>query len=135
MDKSHAQTLNLDRSSQHDLFFNCITGTVFEDASSGKTKCYRFTGIPYAQAPIGDLRWEKPVPFMPPKGLLAKPFQATTMPKVCPQPPIPSVIQSSASENREYDEDCLRLNIWRPIGDAPTGGWAVFVYYRKVNRP
>jgi len=64
-----------------------------------------FLGIPYAQAPVGDLRWAAPQPASNWQGtrlaLLPKPM--------CAQPAVPRlrVPQSLA-------EDCLGLNIFQP---------------------
>ncbi|GFF59971.1 uncharacterized esterase/lipase C417.12 [Aspergillus udagawae] len=93
------EILVLDLSGKPDGIFNkSIVGVVLAHPVTGEKKCQRFTGIPFAQPPIGDLRWEKPVPLEAPNTL-------------------------------EFDEDCLRLNIWRPVGEPPMGGWPVFVYY------
>ncbi len=58
-----------------------------------------FRGIPFAAAPVGDLRWKPPVPMPPWPGVR----DATRFGADCTQPDQP---QSS--------EDCLFLNIWTP---------------------
>ncbi|KAJ1307763.1 hypothetical protein OPQ81_001850 [Rhizoctonia solani] len=58
-----------------------------------------FLGIPYAQPPVGNLRFRKPVSFTP-KGTI----NVQSYGPRCLQ----STIVSDASE------DCLTLNIWRP---------------------
>lgn len=70
---------------------------------------YEFFGIPYAQAPIGPLRWAPPQP----PAARSAPLQATAFGKACPQsawfgPAPPS------------SEDCLFLNVWKPA-DAKAG--------------
>eukprot|EP01006_Ploeotia_vitrea_P048262 TRINITY_DN67212_c0_g3_i1.p1 TRINITY_DN67212_c0_g3~~TRINITY_DN67212_c0_g3_i1.p1 ORF type:complete len:555 (-),score=54.09 TRINITY_DN67212_c0_g3_i1:134-1777(-) len=63
-----------------------------------------FLGIPFAEAPVGNLRWKSPVA----KGAWApKTLQATQLPINCMQPywapgPMPD------------SEDCLFLNVFRP---------------------
>ncbi len=64
-----------------------------------------FKNIPYAQAPIGNLRWQPTQ--------AAKPWGQTraghTFGSICPQ---------LAGEQVVGDEDCLTLNIWRPAEPA-----------------
>ncbi|GII76249.1 carboxylic ester hydrolase [Sphaerisporangium rufum] len=72
-----------------------------------------FRGIPYAQAPVGALRFRPPRPARPWRGTL----RAVDGTRVCPQ------FRDDVSE--EYpdarpvytDEDCLYLNVWTPSPD------------------
>jgi para-nitrobenzyl esterase len=64
-----------------------------------------FKGIPYAEPPLGNLRWKPPSDKIPWQGLL----KADSFSKACPQVQ-PMYIQ----EEIEWDEDCLCLNIYRP---------------------
>lgn len=67
-----------------------------------------FKGIPFAQPPVGPLRWRAPQPVSPWHGTR----DATNYGAQCPQPSAdPSVPQS---------EDCLTLNVWAPNSDATT---------------
>lgn len=99
----------------------------------GDTVLYRYTCIPYAQPPTGDLRWRRPQPL---KGFTfsatsSEPGDYTKFRAICPQP----VYNHSAAaiENPEaapeienaQDEDCLYLNIWVPAGTPPDKGWPV----------
>lgn len=61
-------------------------------------------GVPYAQAPIGHLRWQiaKPLPSA------TTTFQAVKQGAICPQMQKDQVVG---------DEDCLNLNIYRPNTD------------------
>lgn len=65
------------------------------------TNIWVFKGIPYAVAPIGDLRWKPPIPFHHWKNNL----QATKFGCACPQ---------SGDPKEKVSEDCLTLNIWAP---------------------
>jgi para-nitrobenzyl esterase len=61
-----------------------------------------FLGVPYAQPPVGDLRWKPPQPVRPWTGRR----KATEFGAACPQFPanwLPHV---------EWNEDCLYLNVW-----------------------
>jgi para-nitrobenzyl esterase len=63
-----------------------------------------FKGIPYAQPPVGDLRWREPMPVKPWTGVR----EATAFGPICAQfvgALIPNAAQSSK-------EDCLYLNVW-----------------------
>jgi len=65
-----------------------------------------FLGIPYAQAPVGELRWRAPLP-MP---AFSSVFNATQAGAGCEQ-------FSPVTDVPITNEDCLFLNIWRPSGD------------------
>ena len=64
---------------------------------------WEFLGIPYAEPPIGNLRFKAPVPVKP----LSDVFEAFNDGNVCMQPRSP-FIPSEA----EISEDCLTLNIF-----------------------
>ncbi len=69
-----------------------------------------FKGIPYAQPPVGNLRWKAPVPAGPWKGVyVADTWQARPMQPVDPNNP---------SETQRVSEDCLYLNIMTPAKKA-----------------
>ena len=70
-----------------------------------------FKGIPYAQPPVGALRWRSPQPAL----VWPKPFAATAYGHDCMQRPFPS---DAAPLGTEPAEDCLVLNIWRPAARA-----------------
>ena len=69
---------------------------------------FTFRGVPYAEPPVGDLRW------MPPRPV--KPWDAVRPAKesgtVAPQSPPEGGIIPRAIET--HDESCLFLNIWTP---------------------
>lgn len=64
-----------------------------------------YLGIPYAQPPVGDLRWAAPVPASKHEGTLA----ATEYRNDCMQIPFPS---DAAPLGTEPAEDCLYVNVW-----------------------
>jgi para-nitrobenzyl esterase len=65
-----------------------------------------FKGIPFAQPPVGDLRWKAPRPVKKWEGIL----KADKFAPACPQMKLnyPGVIHPETSE------DCLYLNVWTP---------------------
>jgi carboxylesterase type B len=72
-----------------------------------------FLGIPYAQPPIGTLRFRKPRPFT----FLNHPFNASEYGPGCIQN---KFLMSSWLPGREYlSEDCLTLNIFQPNNGRP----------------
>jgi para-nitrobenzyl esterase len=62
-----------------------------------------FLGIPYAEPPVGDLRWAPPEPHAP----WTTPLDASAFGSRCPQPPSPFGQPSTG-------EDCLFLNVYVP---------------------
>jgi len=93
-----------------------IEGLSVKDKSSGSLLCRYFGGIPYALPPVGPFRWRRPR-ALPPcyrYGTRANPGRFTGGTGLCPQP--------GREKNVLVDEDCLQLNAWIPVGDAPEGG-------------
>ena len=60
-----------------------------------------FKGIPFAQAPIGDLRWREPQPVKPSTAVR----DATAFGAPCAQ-------NSGGKMQESSSEDCLFLNVW-----------------------
>lgn len=77
-----------------------IRGAVLNDG------VLRFLGIPYAEPPLGALRWRAPRP----PAVRPDRLEATEFGPACPQPDNSWVIQ----QGLERDEDCLNLNVWAP---------------------
>jgi para-nitrobenzyl esterase len=74
---------------------------------------YVFKGIPYADPPVGDLRWMPPQPHAPWKAVR----KAKSFGPIAPQPVmplIPGLKLPGFSEVEPQNEDCLFLNIWTP---------------------
>jgi len=60
-----------------------------------------FKNIPFAQPPVGDLRWREPLPVKAWTGVR----DATAFGPMCHQ---------NDNRNTPHSEDCLQLNIWTP---------------------
>lgn len=75
----------------------------------------KYLGIPFAEPPVGDLRFRKPVPL---GGALGSPFNATSFGYICPQVTLPGLDVVGIQ-----DEDCLYLNVYVPDqpADQPSG--------------
>jgi para-nitrobenzyl esterase len=67
-----------------------------------------FKGIPFAAAPMGDLRWKAPAPVKPWSGVR----KADAFANACMQPP------NSQGNTAPVSEDCLYLNVWTPAASA-----------------
>jgi len=69
-----------------------------------------FRGIPYAEAPVGKLR------FCPTKPV--KPWEGTFIAEDFGPRALQPADFNAANENVSYSEDCLTLNIWTPALDG-----------------
>lgn len=67
-----------------------------------KSEAFAYLGIPYAEPPVGKLRWKNPVPA---KTWGDDVYQATSIKPECVQP---------AGKSYAGSENCLYLNVWRP---------------------
>ncbi|KDQ59070.1 hypothetical protein JAAARDRAFT_192622 [Jaapia argillacea MUCL 33604] len=76
-------------------------------------------GIPFAQPPIGSLRFKAPVAIVEPASGVQN---ASKFGNACPQAP-------STSLGAPMSEDCLYLNVWRPANTDPTAKLPVLVWY------
>ena len=79
-----------------------------------------FKGIPYAQPPVGSLRWKAPVPMPHWSGVRT----ATEFGPECVQ--LKSTLSNIYAGNPQpLSEDCLTLNIWAPVNahNAPVFFW------------
>lgn len=84
----------------------------------------KYLGIPFAAAPVGKLRWRDPEPAVRWDGIR----DATKASRSCFQAP-PTNFGPYTSEfiiNEDVSEDCLYLNVWKPINTPK--GLPVFVY-------
>ncbi|ONI78605.1 carboxylesterase [Actinosynnema sp. ALI-1.44] len=80
--------------------------------------CVVWRGIPYAQPPVGELRWRAPMPV----SRWAGTWPATDY---GPQSLQPQEIGVAAAPS---SEDCLYLNVCAPEGEPPPGGWPVLFW-------
>lgn len=100
------------------------------DANS--TSVRQFLGIPFAQPPIGELRWEPPLTYK-----YSSPVNATAYGRSCTQfePLTPNlgntILTEYTIQNKVTGEDCLSLSLWTPTNATKLpvviffygGGW------------
>lgn len=97
-----------------------------------------YRGIPYAQPPVGSLRWKAPQEIQGWDGIFeAKSFRNACMQSPVMLPPTDKDFYSNSAYDRPFSEDCLYLHIWVPDhsnqekmpvafwihGGAYLGGW------------
>ncbi|KAI1793184.1 alpha/beta-hydrolase [Ganoderma leucocontextum] len=79
----------------------------------------RWLGIPFADAPVGSLRFKAPVPFTRRSTAVQN---ASSFGNACPQAP-------STSLGAPQSEDCLFLNVFRPSNVSAAGKIPVLVWF------
>lgn len=94
-----------------------LEGLALPAADDRPHPVHAFLGIPYAQAPVGDLRWRAPQPATGWDGVRT----ATAFGPDSPQAPDPAL------RGAGHSEDCLHLNVWAPADAAP-GSLPVMVW-------
>ena len=90
-----------------DSIVNTHTGPI-RGTSSTAENVEAFLGIPYAEPPIGELRFARPVGIEQRTEI----YNATKLPPACPQPNLGPYIYTP--DLSKVSEDCLYLNIWAP---------------------
>uniref|UniRef100_A0A8C8VGN9 Carboxylesterase type B domain-containing protein n=1 Tax=Pelusios castaneus TaxID=367368 RepID=A0A8C8VGN9_9SAUR len=83
---------------------------------AGSDTVTAFLGIPYAEPPVGALRFQKPLPHKPWSHVL----EATGFGNACLQSPLVGYPEAEVwSPKMPQSEDCLFLNIWVPNPRPP----------------
>ncbi|KAK5806784.1 hypothetical protein VI817_001042 [Penicillium citrinum] len=104
-----------------------VQGAVSDNSSSVRV----FRGIPYAEPPIGELRFRPPVTKRPVPGII----DATKFKEICPiwNQGGASIYTEYITGNTPYTylkqgEDCLNLNIWTPINATHDSDLTVMIW-------
>ncbi|XP_022085552.1 acetylcholinesterase-like [Acanthaster planci] len=79
-----------------------------------------YLGIPYAEAPVGPLRFKPPVA----KSWSGE-LQATKLGNRCPQPPFP---MGNVTLTGPFDEDCLCVDVFVPQPVPPDAAVLVYIH-------
>jgi para-nitrobenzyl esterase len=101
---------------QSNLLVQTVEGPVLGFTTSANKK---WLGIPYAQPPLGNLRWQPPRPTS-----WTSVFNASTYGKYCPQ----TRQQTPLVNPEDWDEDCLTLDVISPLGATESSNLPVYVY-------
>lgn len=88
-----------------------------EGTSEDGHRCEEWLGIPFAEPPHGTRRFAPPVPWTRPFPTAG--FKATSYAPWCPQ---------LGSDLKFGDEDCLKLNVWRPATQEKDLAVMVWIY-------
>ena len=97
------------------------TNGIVEGAGPQSSGVRMFKGIPFAEPPVGNLRWKAPQPAKSWTGVR----QATQFGPRCMQQP---VFGDMNFRSNGMSEDCLYLNVWTPAKSA-TDRLPVLVYF------
>ena len=104
------------RADSSHLVVNITSGSFRGVLTSNDTD--RWLGIPFAQPPVGNLRFKAPVPVTQAPSDIRN---ASAFGNACPQLP-------SSSLGVSMSEDCLYLNVWRQHGTTSEDKLPVLVW-------
>ncbi|KAJ5094631.1 CAZyme family CE10 [Penicillium angulare] len=104
-----------------------IKGVTISTAAGGKDSdlCHYFGGVRYALPPLQRWRRARRLPSTFKYGTTQSPGECDGGAGLCPQP---GFMNLSSSNEDAWSEDCFQCNVWVPTGEAPRGGWPVFVF-------
>jgi carboxylesterase type B len=103
-------------------FYNEKEKLIIVETSLGKVMGLRnghvnvYLGIPYAEPPVGKLRFRPPKPI---RHWQPRIYNATNFSPECLQ----STLFSGESDDHPMDEDCLYLNMWQPAYAKNSRPW------------
>lgn len=92
-----------------------------------KTGLQAYHGIPFAEPPVGDLRWRQPQ--------AVKPWTGVKQTKAFgPRPMQKFIFSDMRFRSAGVSEDCLYLNVWTPAKKDTKGLPVLLYYYGGGNR-
>ena len=93
-----------------------------------------FLGLPFAEPPVAELRWQKPIPWQ----ASGEAVDATRFAPACMQNGSGLAwyhgmmgrvgVDPELMEGPEYSEDCLYLNVWSDMDDAEAKPVLIFIH-------
>ena len=93
-----------------------------------------FLGLPFAEPPVAELRWKKPIPWQ----ASTEAIDATRFAPACMQNGSGLAwyhrmmarvgVDSELMEGPEYSEDCLYLNVWSDLDDTEAKPVLIFIH-------
>lgn len=102
------------------FFFDDASRQIKVDTPVGRIQgwrdqhAFRFLGIPYAEAPVGKLRFAAPVAKAPFINTWDAIYYKNSCPQTAPTSGLVSHFRSYADNGVTEDEDCLHLNVYTP---------------------
>ncbi|HEX4940758.1 MAG TPA: carboxylesterase family protein [Candidatus Kapabacteria bacterium] len=117
----------------HDIYLKTGLG-VLRGTLEDNGKVVSWKGVPYAQAPVGDLRWQAPRPAQPWHGVRdARDFGSacTQIGSMYGPPAQGSVVDINLRDVFDKpvgSEDCLFLNLWRPASKKKNLPVVLFIH-------
>ena len=109
------------RTDDSSLLVNTTSGLVQGYIDNSYPSVRQFKGIPYAQPPVGDLRFVAPQPLTAPS---SQTIDGTKSVLACPQwaSNVSTVFNTDANPGFGIDvgwaEDCLKVTVWAPTEDS-----------------
>jgi para-nitrobenzyl esterase len=108
-----------------------VDGGMVSGVATPDHKITSYKGIPFAAAPVGDLRWRAPQPVVPWKATLV----ADRFGPACMQALFNAdVILEHPGPEMATSEDCLTLNLWTPAKTAAAKLPVMVWFYGGGNR-
>ena len=103
--EAYRPNLKIEGAFDRSVSAECLNGTFVGRDREGIVS---FRGIPFAQPPVGSLRWREPVPVTEFDGVFEAVHNAPS--------PIQTKRESGGASCYEKSEDCLYLNVWTAAG-------------------
>ncbi len=91
-----------------------VTGGSLQGVTNDDASVMIYKGVPYAAAPVGDLRWKKPQPVTLWKEVKVADKFGDAAVQYAKDPNDGGYGTEFYPENPPYSEDCLYLNVWTP---------------------
>ncbi|EZF28041.1 hypothetical protein H112_00021 [Trichophyton rubrum D6] len=114
---------------------NTTSGLVIGHASTSRPSVVEYLGIPYANVPVGNLRFAPPVKF-----ISDTPFEPRIFPSKSVHYPNGTALQqiiiaNFASQNvMSQSEDCLELNVWAKDTSRKKKPVLLWIHGGLINR-
>lgn len=97
-----------------------VDGGKIQGVETSVPGVYAFKGVPYAAAPVGDLRWKEPQSVTPWEGVrVCDQFSAAAVQAPHSPEGNPYTSEFFFEGDPEFSEDCLYLNVWTKAPAQP----------------
>lgn len=91
-----------------------VSGGQLQGVVNDTVDVIEYRGVPYAAAPVGDLRWKKPQPVTPWEGVKVADHWGNVAIQAALEPGSFYVKEFYEDGLPQSSEDCLYLNVWAP---------------------